>query len=125
MEEQLWCPNCKKTHWKPVHTDDPDSCNDCETTLEDSFPLWFRVKTRIGQVVAAVILGAIVLGPPAVVVRKVFSDAPLYATRTVEISQTRPHGVIPEAAMLLVPWALLMTFLWWSATGRIPPMRRM
>ncbi len=119
-DNRLWCPTCKETHYRPTHTDDPDSCNGCETRLDETIPLRVRTHERIGQAVALIILAAVALGPPAYAVVRALSGGPLVATRTVTTTHTQPYGILPEVVPMLFVWGLLLFVGWGAVTGRMP-----
>jgi hypothetical protein len=106
MVDEHWCPNCERTHYPPTGTNSPESCNDCGTRLDETLPLRVRVKRWLGVGVAAVLAGAFLLAPFALVIHELMSGTPLYATRTVTV--TRPYGIIPEVAPIVVLWLLVL-----------------
>jgi hypothetical protein len=115
---RLWCPECEKDHYRATHTEDPMSCNECESELEPQPPLQVRVRRRIGQGVALIVLGVVFFGPPSWVVSGLLSERPLLTRETTEI--TTYSGVLPEAVPVLLLWLMLCLFTWGHITGAIP-----
>lgn len=70
-EDELWCPSCKKTHWKPKYTEKPDHCNKCETKLHENPPKHYQRKRLIKNItlsITGIIILAIALFGPATAV---------------------------------------------------------
>jgi hypothetical protein len=77
-----------------------------ETTVSRSAQVFDRVK----QAAALVVLLGFLFLPLWLGVAAYLSGEPLWATRTVEV--TRPYGVIPETAPLVLAWALILLCAW-------------
>jgi len=120
IEDQMWCPSCSKPHYPPTHTDDPTACNDCGTRLQDDWPIWPRVRTRISQIVAGVILVALYFVPPGFILYRVITGGPLYATRTVVKTTTEYYGVLPDLIPVIGIWVLLLFFAAMELSGAMP-----
>jgi len=78
------------------------------------------VRARVGQLVAVVVLGTIFVGPPLWFLSRLFSGAPLWATKTVTVEQTQHYGVLPEAVGILMLWLLISVITYGMATGAFP-----
>jgi len=76
------------------------------------------LRTTFENALAVLVLGTIVLGPPAYFVYRLWSGAPLIATRTV--TKTQYYGVAFEAGGLLLVWIVVLTIGYGMATGLFP-----
>jgi hypothetical protein len=104
MSERLWCPNCETDKYHFDHRDER-ACRECEHELVDP-PTTAKAIWKIKQVAAlSVLLGIFILPIGWVILN--LGEKPLYATKTVTITQTQPYGILPAIAPVVFIWLFL------------------
>lgn len=83
-----------------------------------------RVKEAVEVAFALVMFLGLTVGIPVWVIASNWGE-PLYAARTVTVTETQHYGLLVDAAAPLLVWGLVMLLVWGVATGRIPSMRRL
>lgn len=121
MTKRKWCPECRTGRHPYQLDDDGTRCGECGSEVVEKWPLYARVGQRAAQAIGLMILAMILLGPPVWAVMKLLSDAPLYATRTVTV--TEPYGVLVSVPPVLLVWALFIVMSWGMITGAFPAPR--
>lgn len=105
--DRPWCPSCS-TDRRSYELED-GACRECETDVDEEWPLGARVRRRVRQVVGLNMLAAIALAPLWLAAwRFLTTDTPLYATRTVVKVETVHYGIIPDLMGFLGLWVVLL-----------------
>lgn len=109
--DRPWCPDCETSRWS-YQTSDDGRCEECETAVVDEWPLWARVRKRLGQVTILVIGGSVLFGPPLwALYRAATYEGPLYATRTVTMTRVQHYGLLFDIGGALLPWVAVILLI--------------
>jgi len=115
-----WCSTCE-TSRRPYRVDD-GVCSECDSDVDEEWPVWPRAKRKAGTAIGAGIVIAVVCGPPAWALYTLFTADVLYASETVTVTKTvtEHSGALPEVAPVVGPWLVLVMLVWMATYAPVP-----
>jgi hypothetical protein len=105
-----WCPECGESR-REFQVHDDGVCRTCGGEVVEP-PLAERAKYATGRALVWLIGGAVLLGPPAMAVKRVLEGGRLYYTKTVTYTVEVNSGVVPDVSKLLFVWAAVLVLIW-------------